>query len=490
MMTQKRMSAAMLVLAAVLLVAGGVQAQVTTTWTGGTSTDWNTAANWNNGVPGENDDVVVPDTTTKPTMPAGRYPATGRFGSFTVQSGAIVTCQGDPTVTNEDSGGTDVSADTKHGIGVSIFATSATIDGILDANVRGFPNNAGPGRPSSAGPGAAHGGRASSGSNPTYGQIREPTALGSGAQNNAGGGAIRLNVIGALTLNGTIRANGGSSWGPSSGGSIWLEAGTFAGDATGAVQALGGSNTSGVAMGAGGGRIAVVSDVWTYDGTISASGGLSQFHNMHIHRAQSGSLWAPSMPIDFSGDMVVTANYQYHFPDDTPRSVDSLTITGNAWFEVHGGDLTIGNLVISNGIFRYDRFAYNDATFSSAMSNLTITGSVTVAEPTESGNNVHASLWLPVGEHQVGHFLIATNANLNVPRSTVIVNEFSGGTASNPHGRGVLLRCEDATIHGNIWTMAGYSRGTGPGNNSQGAAHGGRGRDPPRPMDECWHRQH
>ncbi len=92
-----------------LLVACGIHAQTTTRWAGSVSTNWFTAGNWDNGVPDEGYAVIIPNTTTKPTMPAGRYPASGRFDSFEVQSGAIVKCTGDPSVVNEDSGGTESS---------------------------------------------------------------------------------------------------------------------------------------------------------------------------------------------------------------------------------------------------------------------------------------------------------------------------------------------------------------------------------------------
>ena len=118
-------------LALALLAGAGARAQTTTTWTGATSTDWNASGNWNNGVPGDGYNVTVPNTTTKPTMAAGRYPSNGRFGSLEVQSGATVTCLGDTVVVNEDSSGTGAIP---HGIGVSIFAASATIAGTLDAN--------------------------------------------------------------------------------------------------------------------------------------------------------------------------------------------------------------------------------------------------------------------------------------------------------------------------------------------------------------------
>ena len=41
-------------------------AQGTTTWTGGVSTDWADASNWDNGVPGSSDHAVINNATFDP----------------------------------------------------------------------------------------------------------------------------------------------------------------------------------------------------------------------------------------------------------------------------------------------------------------------------------------------------------------------------------------------------------------------------------------
>ena len=98
----------------------------------------------------------------------------------------------------------------------------------------------------------------------TYGSVLEPADLGSsgggdydGSTGGAGGGAIRLDVSGMLTLDGRITAHGGggsSHSGGGSGGSIWVTTDVLTGG--GRFQANGGTGSSD-GSGGGGGRIAV-----------------------------------------------------------------------------------------------------------------------------------------------------------------------------------------------------------------------------------------
>ena len=102
----------------------------------------------------------------------------------------------------------------------------------------------------------------------TYGSVTAPVDRGSGGGNyspsapgGAGGGAIRMNVTGALLVNGRISANGGAGIGQGtgggSGGSVWLTAGTLAG--AGTISANGGAGNE---LGGGGGGGRVASPVW------------------------------------------------------------------------------------------------------------------------------------------------------------------------------------------------------------------------------------
>ncbi|MDB6121365.1 MAG: hypothetical protein JWQ71_358 [Pedosphaera sp.] len=90
-----------------------------------------------------------------------------------------------------------------------------------------------------------------------------------------GGGAVHMTVIGALTNNGRISADGGagtsSGSGGGSGGSVWLSVGSIAG--TGSISANGGAGI-GFGGGGGGGRIALYYNTTNnFVGSISAYGG-------------------------------------------------------------------------------------------------------------------------------------------------------------------------------------------------------------------------
>ncbi len=142
------------------------------------------------------------------------------------------------------------------------------VGGRIHADGEGYWMGQGPGTGTGNG-GASYGGLGGSSGNgtagATYGVAELPSQPGSGGlANNAtprGGGAVRLVVPGALTLDGTISANGlrATEWwhGCGSGGSIWVDAGTLSG--AGRITANGGAYewyNSG-----GGGRIAVY--CWT-----------------------------------------------------------------------------------------------------------------------------------------------------------------------------------------------------------------------------------
>lgn len=190
---------------------------------------------------------------------------------------------------------------------VAIAATTMTVSaaGLIDVNTRGSAGGSGGG--AGAGPGAGfgsnstvqggggagHGGAGGDGGSgaaaggPTFGSLSAPVDFGSGGgaasydagSAGRGGGRIRLVVSGVLTVDGTIRANGGSAGaggGGGSGGSIWIAAANVAG--TGAIQAIGGNGIAGgVASrnggGAGGGRLAIFTDSGTIAPTLNVAGG-------------------------------------------------------------------------------------------------------------------------------------------------------------------------------------------------------------------------
>ncbi len=156
----------------------------------------------------------------------------------------------------------------------------------------GYAGGQGPGAGHSAmytAGGAGYGGAGGAGSQggaggSPYGSPLVPTELGSGgggapyheSQGGAGGGTIRLNISGALSVDGTITANGAPAVGPGagggSGGGVWITCATLAG--SGAITANGSAGYAATGGGGGGGRIAIYScDIQMPPSHLSVAGG-------------------------------------------------------------------------------------------------------------------------------------------------------------------------------------------------------------------------
>ena len=177
---------------------------------------------------------------------------------------------------------------------------TVTVQGgsLFNVTGKGFAGGQGPGAgtaSSNGSLGGAGGGHGGDGGNSgtfagglSYGSVTQPITLGSGGGSwfsnpgGAGGGAVRLIVSGALTLNGSVVAAGIPdvfAGGAGAGGSIWITAGSLSG--TGNLQAIGGAGGSGLWGGGGGGRIAVDSCVrslptanfFVFGGTASQGNG-------------------------------------------------------------------------------------------------------------------------------------------------------------------------------------------------------------------------
>jgi hypothetical protein len=220
----------------------------------------------------------------------------GSSFSLTVTGGGIAAPQSEATFANllvASNGWVSVS---NQMITVTSSATVRAGGGII-ADSKGYGVNAGPGAGKYVstspygylGGGGGHGGYGASAGTPsvayggtTYGSVTAPLDLGSGGgtYNSAnlpagvGGGIVRMNVTGALLVNGRVSAAGGSATGQGSGGgaggSVWLTVGTLAGSGT--ISANGGAG-NGLGGGGGGGCVALNYGVNAFAGTVSAYGG-------------------------------------------------------------------------------------------------------------------------------------------------------------------------------------------------------------------------
>jgi hypothetical protein len=234
-------------------------------------------------------------------------------------------------------------------------AGDVTIDagGGISADCKGYGSAAGPGagindyyNPSGGGyggqGGSAYGGIAGGAS---YGDLLAPTQCGSGGGNGpwhnpptggAGGGVIRLDVGGVLTVGGQLTANGESMVASGgAGGSIYVRAGTLAGN--GRITANGGGAGYYLSGGGGGGRIALYYGNSTFSGGLAAFGGLSTGANS----GAAGTLYTKAssqsvgdLLLDNSGrtngmETLITAPVAYRLTltNATAYATNSLTLS-------------------------------------------------------------------------------------------------------------------------------------------------------------------
>lgn len=194
-----------------------------------------------------------------------KYPDFGAFTNLAIGGDCLIH---DGTWTHPANSGNTSQADRLHmTVGGSFVLGSSAL---FNVTGRGYAAQRGPGAGNGTGRGgtsfsAAPGRAASHGgmgvynttlttNSVTYGSVRYPSDLGSGASSR-GGGAVLLDVAGEARVDGTMVANGITATTESTGGAggtIRLVAGTVAGG--GLLQA----NGSGSCWSGGGGRIAVI----------------------------------------------------------------------------------------------------------------------------------------------------------------------------------------------------------------------------------------
>nr|MBP7831772.1 alkaline phosphatase D family protein [Candidatus Paceibacterota bacterium] len=218
------------------------------------------------------------------------------FGNLTIASGGTLTFDSNPVA----------------GTGATITATNITIDngGVLTVSGKGYhsgdPNAPGLGTGNSVrGAGGGHGGRGGDTAaqylgigGPKYGSATAPVTLGSGgakvSADGSGGGALKINLSGTMTVNGTFSADGNSAGsnaaerGAGAGGSLWINGGTLAGSGT--IRANGGTAGTGGGAG-GGGRIALDVTANTFSGLYQVSGGA---RSTTSHSGYAGTISFPS----------------------------------------------------------------------------------------------------------------------------------------------------------------------------------------------------
>jgi len=231
--------------------------------------------------------------------------------------------------------------------------------------------------------GAASGGVIPGSGGSTYGSVTSPTDPGSGgggvsetsSAGGAGGGAIHMNVTGALLVNGRVSANGGlglaQGSGGGSGGSVWLTAGTLAG--SGVIFANGGAGNE-LGGGGGGGYISLQYGANAFAGAITAYGGGGYaWGGAGTIYTKANSQATGQVLVDNGGNYGTNTPLPYLSPFDLTVRNGAVAYPSSAYLELSnlfinaGGSLTciesqtnldvsvLGNAVIdTNGVVAVD----------------------------------------------------------------------------------------------------------------------------------------
>ena len=444
--------------AAVFRRADGTE-PYTYTWKGSTDGDWGEAGNWADhngmkGIPVAGDSVVVPSglsltiTNSSVALDAVTVAGTLVITNWTTRLNAQTVSVADGGVLTCGAAVTNMEAMSR----VWISCSNLTVDagGKIDVTRKGYYGQVGVTK-RGFGPGSADGGMTAGISGgyaaPSHGGygglylhteycfMRQlpyddpaaPSLPGSSGASNAqsyggdGGGVVRIEATGTVTVNGSILANGRntSSYGtattssnhgqPGSGGSIWITCGKIVG--SGVIRAAGGGGdnapyftTSGVVPGAaaGGGMIAIDYDPSRQTSadvegmTISAAAGLykTQKFETTCVNADTNHWGADIGTLHFTDGKILDAllgkslTGQIHGLSSYTYDGDLVFTNGHVRFAdigvavSVGGNLTLGGDGVARlevgGCIATNRYTYTDLYAGTTPCLLTVVGDMTL----------------------------------------------------------------------------------------------------------------
>ena len=295
----------------------------------------------------------------------------------------------------------------------------------------------------------------------------------------SGGGAVRIEASGTVTVNGSISANGEASKGyigaGGSGGSVYLTCGAFGGTTTGVVRANGGNGWSDhYSAGGGGGRIALdctgISPTCAVQ--IAAAPATDEYAtvdptNRWMHAAKTGTLWLPGI----AEGRTLIANGQLQGVNVTISGVsslafDSLTVAGSDFgFVDTAFDLTVSNALTVGAGGALTLGAYHGGagvcTLTCGSLVLTNGGSLTLYSGTTNS------------PAQTNGFLLAVANDVTIGASSWLTPRCHPTNGATP-----LLTMAGLTIEagGGINAVgSGYQWGRGPGAPLPGSTYAGGG---------------
>jgi len=456
-------------------------------WTGNVSSDWFDPFNW--------DPNIVPFAGAEVTMASGSIvldDSTAALDSFT-QTGGTLTFRGWETILKAGTvviGGTvthDLNSDTtgtrleypggwEPDNRVYIEAVNVTLNGTINVQEKGYGNTGGydnrgygPGASTLERGAASHAGRTYGyrAHTFTYGSLTEPTDPGSGGAGNyggtgrPGGGVVRIDATGTVTVNGTINANGGDcsgQGGGASGGSVWITCNVLAGE-SGAIRAQGGNAPS--HGGGGGGRVAVHVNPTAQaaasrpDVNLSARRGLGTGTGTGNNSpGQHGTVYITSPELisvtpvnaygyyfglpewNFTFDSWTVTDSDFIFPTNLTLTVANDIVLDNVWLDFDplatrsaplGLDLNAGNLTIQNNSRVYVYAGTTNGTANAYGATVSVTGTLAVAD---------GSILYPRAHPFDGSAIYFAVSNFTVSADSAIDADSRGFASGYGRGRG------------------------------------------------------
>ena len=376
------------------------------TWQGDETGRWNDQANWGGVLPQDGDTVTIAreegvtvtlDSATpalgtlivRGTLNVAGWDYAVRADEVSVEDGGVITC----------AGGFGSMSDVSNRVWIVCRDLTVAAGGRIDVSGKGWTAaaaelGAGPGAGGAVGAGGAYGGFAGAAyvsaiedipMGTTYGNVEDPRDPGSagsasgitatGSVGGAGGGAVLIQASGAVTVGGSIVADGGDSSGTGyrgggSGGGISVFCRTIGGTGTLAARGGWGGDRAGRTPGhngfGGGGRIAVHYDTaaqaacetqpsLTFDTWHSGWTG-STYEGNHV-AGEAGTLWLPDAQLLKE---TFNASAQVYLPG-AKLSLASLTVPGGrqVQFPQDGFELDVAGDVTLSG--SYSMLAFGGA---------------------------------------------------------------------------------------------------------------------------------
>jgi hypothetical protein len=295
-----------------------------------------------------------------------------------------------------------------------------------------------------------------------YGSSQQPVNWGSRgglpttgfASLSQGGGAIRMEVQGTLTVNGTLSANGIGGVFPASGGgaggSVWLSASTLAGH--GAITANGGAGEPSGGGGGGGGRIAI------YDATNNFVGATQALGGAGTHPGQNGTVVLAGLPTpqviaqsptgvvsSAVSSIVLTFDSQFvsdflgtNFVFTSPTGALDLNSLSLSITNVYPDDYSAAVIAFppqtNVGTYTFQLYPPAEDIFGLSIP-AAYTGSFIISAPTVSGTVAGADgLPIPGVPVQTADGIAATNTDTNGNYTLVLPPSWSGQVAPSQAG--------------------------------------------------------